>query len=91
MIEGLFEILMLLCFAFAWPFSIHKQWKTGKSTGKSILFSYIVLAGYTFGILNKFVNDDMNYVLFFYILDFCLVSVDMALYYRNRRRNGREQ
>jgi hypothetical protein len=83
MIDGLFEMLMLLCFAFAWPFSIVKQWRTRSSKGKSILFSYIIMVGYLFGIANKVVNDDINYVLAFYILDLCLVLIDTAIYYRN--------
>ena len=82
-IDGLFEILMLLCFAAAWPFSIYKLYKTKSTKGKSIVFSFIIILGYIFGITNKFVMDDINYVLFFYFLDLCLVLVDTMLYYRN--------
>ena len=35
MIYGVFEVLMLLCFAAAWPFSIVKQWRTRSSKGAS--------------------------------------------------------
>lgn len=86
MIYGLFEILMLLCFATAWPFSIYKLYKSGSNQGKSIVFSYVVLFGYVFGMTNKVINNDVNYVLAFYILDFVLVSLDMVMYYRNVRR-----
>ena len=86
MIYGLFEILMLLCFATAWPFSIYKLYKSGSNQGKSIVFSYVVLLGYVFGMTNKVINNDVNYVLAFYILDFVLVSLDMVMYYRNMRR-----
>ena len=86
MIYGLFEILMLLCFATAWPFSIYKLYKSGSNQGKSIVFSYVVLLGYVFGMTNKVINNDVNYVLAFYILDFVLVSLDMVMYYRNVRR-----
>ena len=83
-IDGLFEILMLLCFAAAWPFSIYKLYKTRSTKGKSVIFSFIIILGYIFGITNKFVMNDTNYVLFFYFLDLCLVLVDTFLYYRNR-------
>ena len=83
-IDGLFEILMLLCFACAWPFSIYKLYRTKSTKGKSIIFSYVIIMGYIFGILNKFLMDDVNYVLFFYFLDLGLVTVDSILYYRNR-------
>ena len=83
MIDGLFEILMLLCFAAAWPFSIIRQWKTRSSKGKSILFSYIVMIGYIFGITNKFITDSVDYVVTFYVLDIFLVLTDTLIYYRN--------
>ena len=83
-IDGLFEILMLLCFASAWPFSICKLYKSRSTKGKSIVFSCIVLAGYIFGIANKYVMNEANYVLFFYFFDLGLVIVDSLLYVRNR-------
>ena len=83
-IDGLFEILMLLCFAAAWPFSIYKLYKTKTTKGKSVVFSFVIILGYIFGITNKFVMDDTNYVLIFYFIDLCLVLTDTALYYRNR-------
>lgn len=84
MIDGIFEILMLLCFAVAWPFSIRKLYVTKENGGKSIVFSYLVMLGYVLGIINKFVMDDVNYVLYFYIFDFVLVFIDTCLYYRNK-------
>jgi hypothetical protein len=44
----------------------------------------VVLLGYVFGIINKFIMDDINYVLFFYFFDLALVVVDSLLYLRNR-------
>ena len=88
MIDSIFEILMLLCFATAWPFSIIKQLRTKRTEGKSILFSYIVLAGYLFGFINKIVMDEINDVIYFYILDFALVLFDIILYYRYRPKDN---
>lgn len=88
MIDSIFEILMLLCFATAWPFSIIKQLRTKRTEGKSILFSYIVLAGYLSGFINKIVMDEINYVIYFYILDFALVLFDIILYYRYRPKDN---
>ena len=90
MIYGLFEMLMLLCFAFAWPFSIVKQWRTGSSKGKSILFSYVIILGYIFGMINKVVSDDINYVFAFYVIDLVLVLIDTLLYYRNQLREPKD-
>ncbi|MBO7409436.1 MAG: hypothetical protein J6T68_00690 [Candidatus Methanomethylophilaceae archaeon] len=81
---------MLLCFAFAWPFSIVKQWRTGTSKGKSILFSYVIILGYIFGMINKVVSDDINYVFAFYVIDLVLVLIDTLLYYRNQLREPKD-
>ena len=75
---------MLLCFAAAWPFSIYKQYKTKSTKGKSVIFSFVIILGYIFGITNKFVMNDINYVLYFYFLVLCLVLIDTMLYFRNR-------
>lgn len=85
MIPGIFEALMLICFAAAWPFSIYRSWVSRTALGKSVTFEYIVVLGYIFGLTNKFVNSDFSYVLAFYVLDIVLVTTDMILYYRNRR------
>ena len=74
---------MLLYFAFAWPFSIYKLYKTKSTKGKSILFSLVIILGYIFGIMNKYISDDVNYVVFFYFFDLGLVIIDCLLYFRN--------
>lgn len=77
-----FEILMLLCFGFAWPFSIYKSYKSRSTQGKSLIFLLIVLLGYVAGILHKlFFHFDK--VIFFYCLNFSMVAIDIALYFRN--------
>jgi uncharacterized membrane protein YbjE (DUF340 family) len=78
------EVIMLLCFGAAWPVSIYKSWKTKQNGGKSIWFLFIVLTGYISGILHKLLfNRDI--VTYLYALNALLVSVDIALYFRNVR------
>lgn len=79
---SVFEALMMVCFGFAWPFSIYKSYKSRSNNGKSLLFLLIVLLGYMSGIVHKiFYNYD--YVIFFYTVNFILVFIDVCLYYRN--------
>lgn len=85
MIAGLFEILMLLCFAVSWPFNILKSYRVRTAVGKSIMFETLVEIGYVCGMVNKIVIDDVNYVFAFYLLDFGLVAADMLLWARNKR------
>ena len=85
----LFEIIMLLCFGAAWPFSIVKSAKSRTTANKSPVFLAVLLLGYIAGIINKLVNTP-DYVIFFYALNFCMVSVDLGLYIRNRRIENKQ-
>lgn len=78
---SIFEIGMLFCFGFSWPFSIAKSFTTHQVVGKSPLFMIIVIIGYFFGIAHK-IFYDYNWVIWLYVADLALVIVDLALYYR---------
>ena len=79
-----FEITMLACFGAAWPFSIIRSLKTKSVSGKSVIFLWIVLAGYFAGIAHKLLYS-LDGVIFFYALNAVMVAIDIALYYRNLR------
>lgn len=87
--KNIFEAFMLLSFGAAWPASIYKSYTSRTTKGKSVLFMYIVLFGYLFGIINKFLNH-VDYVLAFYLLDCVMVFTDLCLYYRNKRIEKQE-
>lgn len=74
---------MLLCFGMAWPFSIYKSWKTREVGSKSLIFLCALLLGYVAGVIHKLVYL-MDGVIFLYILNGTMVSIDIALYLRNR-------
>lgn len=81
---SVFEIAMLFCFGFAWPFSIYKSYKAKTNSGKSVVFLYIVFAGYAAGIMHKiFYNFDL--VIILYGINGLMVLTDILLYYRNKR------
>lgn len=82
---SIFEIIMLLCFGAAWPFSIAKSLKTGKTGGKSIAFLVIVIVGYISGILNKILYKPDG-VVWLYALNASMVSIDAFLWVRNCKR-----
>ncbi|MHB8126989.1 MAG: hypothetical protein ACYDEJ_15395 [Desulfitobacteriaceae bacterium] len=81
---SIFEIIMLLCFGAAWPFSIYKSYKSKSVNGKSFIFLMIVFIGYLSGILHK-IFYDYNNVIYLYILNMLMVGTDMLLYLRNLR------
>ena len=89
---SILETIMLVCFGFSWPLNVIKSYRTRTTKGKSLAFLLLILFGYVAGIASKFVNADYMasfaqkwYVLFFYILNFLMVSVDLLLYIRNYR------
>lgn len=85
-----FEIIMLVCFGAAWPFSIYRSWTSRSTKGKSLLFMLIVMCGYLAGVLHKiFFHYDM--VIFLYGLNFLMVAADVLLYLRNKREEDRRE
>lgn len=81
---SVFEIIMLLCFGLAWPFSIYKSVISKQTQGKSVLFLIIVVIGYISGIIHKLMYS-RDWVVILYALNALMVSVDIVLYYRNKR------
>ena len=81
----LFEIGMLVCFGLSWPFNIAKSLRSRTAKGKSVIFEIIIIVGYLLGVAGKIVGGNINYVLAFYALDILLVSIDLALTFRNRK------
>ncbi len=47
-----------------------------------------ILAGYGFGIMSKFIGNNITYVLPLYILNFVMVGTDIVLYFINSKRDA---
>jgi hypothetical protein len=88
---AIFEMLMLLCFAASWPFSIAKTLRTKIVAGKSPLFMGIIELGYVFGILFKLTAPVLDWRIVLYILNLLIIGTDLFLYflYRNRTPQGK--
>ena len=84
-IGSFFEALMLICFGAAWPISVYKSWKSRQTGGKSIVFSYVIFAGYLAGITSKLFRDPSDLVIYLYVINALMVITDIAFYYRNKR------
>ena len=88
--KGIFEIVMLLCFGAAWPVSIYKSYTSRTTAGKSVTFLFIVLIGYIAGIFHKVFNN-LDFVIWLYIMNAAMVSIDILLYMRNKMLSGRQR
>lgn len=82
----IFELIMLVCFGMSWPISVYKSLKSKSTQGKSVVFIIAIIVGYISGIIGKIVNDQLTYVLALYCINLIVVSVDLALYFINSKR-----
>ena len=85
---SIYELIMLVCFGAAWPFSIYRSYKSGSVAGKSLPFLVIVMVGYVSGIIHKLTHN-MDVVLYAYILNLVMVLLDTLLYLKNKRNLGK--
>ena len=84
------EIIMIVSFGASWPMNVMKSYKARTTKGKSLAFLCLILFGYVAGITSNLVNEAYManfaqkwYVLFFYVLNFIMVSADLVMYIRN--------
>ena len=80
---SIFEMLMLISFGAAWPLNIYKSIRSKSTEGKSVFFLFIIDFGYVCGIIHK-IAYSFDKVIFLYILNLVMVTIDILLYFRNR-------
>lgn len=92
LITDLLEALTIFCFGLSWPISIRKSWVSRTAKGKSLFFEVFLLVGYAFGIIRKIIQitgGSSGFIFylsfFFYILNFIEISIDIGLYFRNKK------
>jgi len=80
---SILETVMLICFGFSWPINVMKAYRAGTAKGTSLPFILLIITGYIAGIAAKLVAGKTNYVLVVYILNLVMVSLNLAVYFRN--------
>lgn len=78
------ETAMLICFGFSWPMNVYKNYRARTARSMSLGFILLILCGYAAGISAKISAGRVNYVLAVYVVNFVIVSVNLAVYFRNR-------
>ena len=78
---SIFEAAMLICFGVSWPVSLWVTCKTKTVKGRSVVFSWLILLGYVFGMAHKIVYD-FNNIIYLYLSIALLVVADIILWYR---------
>lgn len=84
------EVIMIISFGASWPLNVIKSYKARTTKGKSLAFLLLIFFGYIAGISSKLVSAAYMadfahkwYVLFFYVLNFIMVGLDLVMYVRN--------
>ena len=79
------EAATIFCFGLSWPISIRKSIVSRTAKGKSLFFE---LCGIARKIMQT-VDGSSGFLFFlsffFYILNFVEISIDVALYFRNKK------
>ena len=88
---SIWEIIMVVCFGFSWPFSILKTIRVKNPTGKSYLFMSLIIVGYLSGCVHKIIYD-LDAAIWLYVLNTVLVATDMGLclYYQHRLNRNKQ-
>lgn len=79
------ETVMLVCFGLSWPINVWKNIKAKTARNMSLRFVMLIVVGYVAGIVAKLYSGTVNYVLAVYILNLLIVSVNVPVYFVNRR------
>ena len=89
---SIFEIIMLVCFGFSWPFAIIKTIRVKNPAGKSYLFMSLVIIGYIAGCIHKILYS-RDFVFWLYLLNTLLVATDLVLclYYKHQLNRNKQQ
>ena len=85
----LLEAAMLICFGCSWPMNLIKNIKCKSAKSMSLPFILLITAGYIAGISAKLITHQINYVLIVYILNIIIVSMNIAVYFYNRRLDNK--
>lgn len=78
------ETAMLVCFGLSWPISVIKNIRSETANGMSLPFILLITFGYVAGISSKIISHNINYVLIVYFINITAVSINIAVYFRNR-------
>lgn len=83
--SSILETIMLICFGFSWPINVMKAVKARTARNMSLPFILLIISGYIAGICAKLMTHQINFVLIVYFVNLAIVTVNLAVYFRNRQ------
>ena len=79
------EATMLICFGLSWPVSVIKNIKAKTAKSMSLQFILLIITGYIAGITAKLFSHSISYVLIIYLFNLLVVTVNLCVYFINKR------
>lgn len=83
---------MVISFGISWPASIAKSIRSRTAKGKSLFFLLMIWIGYLAGVTWKVLvyaqTGVIKYPSVFYLINLIMVSIDLILYFRNKKLDG---
>ena len=89
--SSMLEATMLICFGLSWPINTMKAYRARSAKNMSLPFIMLIIFGYVAGISAKLMTSQMNYVLAVYFLNLSVVTVNLLVYFRNKRLDEMEK
>ena len=83
--SSMLEATMLICFGLSWPINTMKAYRARSAKNMSLPFILLIIFGYVAGISAKLMMNQMNYVLAVYFLNLAVVTLNLMVYFRNKR------
>ena len=83
--SSMLEATMLICFGLSWPINTMKAYRARSAKNMSLPFILLIIFGYVAGISAKLMTNQINYVLAVYFLNLAVVSLNLMVYFRNKR------
>ncbi len=83
--SSILEATMLICFGLSWPINTMKAYRARSAKNMSLPFILMIISGYLAGISAKLLTNQTNYVLVVYFINLVVVSLNLMVYFRNKK------
>lgn len=83
--SSMLEATMLICFGLSWPINTMKAYRARSAKNMSLPFILLIIFGYIAGISAKLLMNQTNYVLLVYFINLAVVTLNLVVYFRNKR------
>ncbi len=89
--SSMLEATMLICFGLSWPINTMKAYRARSAKNMSLPFILLIIFGYVAGIGAKLLVNQVNYVLVVYFINLAVVTLNLMVYFRNKRLDVAEK